>query len=108
MPPLGTISFTAADRAFDVAGIRRRVIIQYSGPASYVTGGDPFAAADIKLGVIEDIPEQIVANGTPTILCIVYNNVNNTMQFFDTSTKNEVGAGTNLSAYVGRFEAVGR
>lgn len=107
MPPLGTLNFTAADRPFDVAGIRRRVIIQYAGPASYVTGGDPLVAADIKLGVIEDIPEQIVSNGT-NILCIVYNNTAGTMQFFDTSSKAEVAAATNLSLYVGRFEAVGR
>jgi hypothetical protein len=107
MPPSGTLDFVTVDRCEDVAGIRRRILFNYSGPASYVTGGDPLAASDIRLGVIEDIPEQIATNGT-NITCFVYVNSTSKLQAFVPNTGVEVASGVNLSAYTMRVEAIGR
>jgi hypothetical protein len=104
---LGTIDLSQA-RPFDEAGIRRRVIITYTPPASYATGGDSILPGDIgNLGVIEEFPEQIATNGT-AIVCFIYNFTTQKLQAFQPSTNVEIAAAVNLSAYISRIEVMGR
>lgn len=102
-----TIDLTVA-RPRDVAGVRRRTIGQYTGPASYATGGDPFVAGDAGLGEIEKMIFAIARNVAGTaIRFVTYDHTNGkAMWFTDSST--EVAATTDLSTFRVRFEAVGR
>jgi|SRR6267378_3376926 len=102
-----TITFSIA-RTKDEAGIRRRVIADYNGPASYVTGGDPLTAADVGLGVIEYITldDGILWNGSAVRLC-AYDFTNQKILVYVPNTGAEVAAATDLSAFNARFEAVG-
>ena len=99
------IDFTQA-RPNDVAGIRRRRIVQYTGPASYATGGDLLVPSDVTLGVIEDLPEQSVTDGT-SVRTIIYNNTTQKLQWFVPNTNVDVAAGVNLSTFIGRFAVTG-
>lgn len=110
-----TITFDPSLRPRDVAGIRRRVIVKYTGPKSYATGGDSVAAADVGLGVIENVDEDLAYNPTtPAIYFVVYDNsaaaggpTGGKLRWF-TATATEVGAGTDLSGATSIIEFVGR
>ena len=90
----------------DASNGRVRKIGQFTGPASYTTGGDPLTGAAIGLGAVEVILCEPFDNGTVIILS-VYQVVAATMKFYDMAG-DEIANGTNLSAYNARFEAIGR
>lgn len=92
-------------RAEDGSNTKRRILAVYTGPASYVTGGDPFTAADVKLGAIHFMDIENASNGT-VVLVVRYDYVNNKMDWFDLAGV-EIANATDLSAYSARFEAVG-
>lgn len=93
---------------FDRSGSYTRRIGVYTGPAVYVALGDPFTAAEIALGRIEHIgfSVPVIAGGASAYL-IVYDHTNHKAVWYDMTSGNEVGAGTDLSGSVATFEAVG-
>lgn len=99
-------TLTHVVRTRDKSAVRYRVVMQYTGPATYVTGGDSFTADDVKLGEIEYITEGKLTNGT-VILLPQYDYTNSKMKVFDLVGA-EVANGTVLSAYTCRFEAMGK
>lgn len=84
-----------------------RRVFRWDGPSSYVTGGETVNPTNVfGLGTINHINFEVASNGT-NILLVRWNFTNKTVQWFDPSTKAEVAAATNLSAYVARGEALG-
>ena len=94
-------------RYFDVAGIRRRGVGIYTGPAAYVAGGDPVAAASFGKAV-EVVHYEHADDGTNVyILKYDYGYPNGLIMWYDPTTGAEVVAGTDLSTFTARFEVVG-
>jgi len=93
----------------DVGHTTKRLFPLYTGPASYVTGGDPGLLAALGLGKLFVVGNGAIGltNGT-TLYIGVYNFTTDAIQWFDPSTKAEVPAATNLSAYTAQFEAIGQ
>jgi hypothetical protein len=89
----------------DSSNSRIRKIGQFTGPASYTTGGDPLTPADIGMGRIELLLCEPFDNGTGIVLG-VYQVAAQTMKFYDMAGV-EIANATNLSAYNARFEAIG-
>ncbi len=79
---------------------------QYTGPASYVTGGDPWVAGDVKLSHLTEIFFGLAVNGAGTIRGLLYDSTNDTVLWFVLDTGNEVANGTDLSGFNSRFLAV--
>lgn len=100
-----TISLTAA-RGRDIAGVRRRNIGLYTGPASYVTGGEAFVAGDVGLGRLEFVDFELANDGTDWY-GITYDYTNGTAIWVVLSSGNQVANGVDLSGFTARFEAVG-
>ncbi|HEY6416084.1 MAG TPA: hypothetical protein VIX41_07600 [Acidimicrobiales bacterium] len=95
----------------DSSSARIRKIGGYSGPAAYVTGGDPITAADLGMARLELMLFSGATNGTlyRTLVFIPTGTTGNgTVRWLDATNGTEVGAGANLSAYSARFEAVGK
>lgn len=100
------ISLTVA-RSKDDAGIRRRILGQYTG-IIYTTGGDTaFTAAALGLGVLELLSIEAMVNATPVCIIAKYNYTTNALVCFDMAGA-EIGNGTDLTAYTARFEALGK
>ena len=113
---MANITFDPGYRPFDNAGVRRRRLVKYTGPASYVTGGDSIAPGDVDLAVIEDISENVAYNSaTPQIYFLVFDNSaaaggatgGGKIRWF-TATSTEVSAATNLSGATSFVEFIGR
>ena len=103
---MATLSFTVAE-PFDVAGTKRRTIGQYTGPASYVTGGDAFLANEVQIGVLDHVIFEVATDGTNFRL-LLYDHTNNTVVWIVPDTGAQVAAATDLSSFNARFEAVGK
>ncbi len=103
-----TLDFTQF-RAEDGSNTKRRIIGIYTGPASYATGGDPFVAADVKLGQIDVLLMGGSArNSSSTLRLLSYDRTNNTVVWVVPNTGSEVANGTDLSGFTAGFEAIGR
>lgn len=103
-----TVDFTQF-RAEDGSNTKRRIQGIYTGPASYVTGGDPLVPADVKLGQIDVLAMQDgVLTGTSTLYTAVYDYTNQKLQWFVGTTGVEVANGVSLATLTARFEAIGR
>jgi hypothetical protein len=94
-------------RYFDVAGIRRRGVGIYTGPAAYVTGGDPVDSRSYGKAV-EVVHYEHATDGTDIyILSYDYGYPTGLIKWFVPSTGNEVAADVDLSGFTARFEVVG-
>jgi len=93
----------------DNAGIRRRIIVEYTGPASYETGGDSYSTADNGpgIGVLEFVPGMIASDGTNVYL-VWWDKANAKLIWFVSSTGNEVANGFDLSGAGTWVEACGK
>lgn len=79
-----------------------------TGPASYTTGGDLTAnEALFRLGRIDVALFEPFTNGT-NILLARWLPASHAVQFWDPSTKAEVGAATALNGYTARFLVLGK
>jgi hypothetical protein len=96
-------------RAEDGSHTKRRTQGIYTGPAAYVTGGDPFTPGDVKLGQI-DILDFTTAADSPftTAYSLVYDPVNQKVIWLVQTTGLQVANGVALNAASARFEAIGR
>lgn len=103
-----TITKNTSIRFQDDAGLRRRHMAIYTGPASYVTGGDPFTPGNVNLGVIEMVDFELAINSAGTIYHLIHDNTNEKVIWYVGTTGAEVANGFDLSGMSARFEAVGR
>lgn len=94
---------------FDSSQGRLRRIGKYTGPTSYVTGGDPVAAADMAMGRLEhlDLSPAIDA-GSTGFRTLAWNPTTNKVVWFVGTTGVEVANGVDVSAFSARFEAIGQ
>lgn len=92
----------AVTRSPHVAGGLRIVVGNYSGPASYVAGGDALGPGDVGLGDIEFIDFSPAAGGQT----IAYNYTTGKAQWLAAGA--EVAGGTVLNAQTVRFMAIGK
>lgn len=102
---MGTIDRTVG-AYHDSSNARIRKIGNYTGPASYVTGGDPFTPAEIGVGRLEMVTFECASNGTDLRL-VRYDYTNNKAKWFDLAGA-EIANATALNAYTARFEAIGK
>lgn len=102
---MGTISRDAV-QMFDKTGAKERRIVAYTGPVSYATGGDTFNPEAIALKVIEAVVGLRISNGT-NIYFGYYNPTTKKILWYS-ATATEITNATDLSAFVGWFEAIGR
>ena len=103
-----TITKNTTIRFQDDAGIRRRHMAFYTGPASYATGGDGFTPGDVNLGVIEMVQFELAINAGGTIYGLIHDGTNEKVIWYVLDTGSEVANGTDLSGFQCRFEAIGR
>lgn len=90
-----------------IAAVNARIAHgQYTGPSSYVTGGDAFVAADVKLSHLTEIFFGLAVNAGGTIRGLLYDSTNNTVLWYVLDTGAEVANGTDLSGFSARFLAV--
>lgn len=89
----------------DKSGSFIRKVGQFTGPASYTTGGDPLTPQELGMGKVDLILCEPFTNGTVIILA-GYEVTARTLKFYD-MTGAEIGNGTALNAYNARFEAIG-
>ncbi|HET9258275.1 MAG TPA: hypothetical protein VFO16_24180 [Pseudonocardiaceae bacterium] len=92
----------------------RKLLVGVTGPSTYTTGGDPLAAGQVRMGVIEYIPPFICTDGTNAVWGH-YNIATGKIQFFwitgapaGGAVAPEVGNGTALNTMVGRMLVYGR
>lgn len=102
---MATISLTVA-RGRDIAGVRRRTVGQYTGPASYATGGETIAPGDVGMGVLEFVDFELATDGTDWY-GIMYDHPTGKAIWVVLSSGNQVAGAVDLSAFNARFEAVG-
>ncbi len=91
----------------DTAGVRDRRIFQYTGPASYVAGGDSLVPAEVKLSQIDFISFENPVDGTPACRHVTYDHANGNVIWFDNAGA-EIAAGVDLSTFSARAEFLGK
>jgi len=101
-----TLSGTAT-RPKDVWSTHKVWVDQYTGPSSYVTGGDALVPADVHLGDIELILFELAINAGGTIYGPVYDTTNQKVLWYVLDTGAEVANGTDLSGFSARLLAIG-
>lgn len=77
-----------------------------TGPASYVTGGDPVTLADLGLSEVWYWAPMVLTNGTLVILAI-YDVVNAKIKYF-AMAGTQIANATDLSAYTTTFFVTGK
>jgi hypothetical protein len=104
----GTIDKTVG-QYHDSSNAHIRKIGGYSGPASYVSGGDPIAPADLGMARIAMIQFTPATNGTLFIYPVwIPAGSSGVVKWLVGTTGVEVAGGVNLAAYTCRFEAIGK
>lgn len=99
----------AGDDGRNVYGNRRSVTGTYTGPTSYVTGGDSITANDLGLSDIRQLDLGIAAdasNANPRLLRL--NGAGTKIMWFVPNTGSEVANATNLSGFTASLYADGR
>ena len=92
----------------DRTGNFSRRVAQYTGPSSYVTGGDSFPPETLGLGQIQVLLFELAINAAGTVRGLVYDTTNEKVLWYVLDTGAEVANGTDLSGFSARFEAVGK
>lgn len=95
----------------DSSNTHIRKVGKYTGPASYVTAGDPIAPADLGMARIELMLFTPATNGTLYLTPVWVTNTANgggVVKWLVGTTGVEVANAVDISAYSGRFEAIGK
>lgn len=98
-------TLTKIGQSFDKSGSYERRIYQYTGPASYATGGDSLTPEQAALGRIEAILGLLISNGT-NIYFGFYNRTTKKILWYS-ATATEIPNGTDLSLFTGNIEVIG-
>lgn len=99
-----TLDLTVAPA--DVSSTYRRQVAGYTGPASYLTGGDVLTPNDFRMGKIFAVLGGVAWNGTLSYL-LVFDPVNTKLVWVDMAGA-QVANGTDLSGYTARLEVLGQ
>jgi len=92
----------------DSSNARIRKIGRVYGPVAYVAGGEPYTAADLGLGKIEAaLVSPAINTAHTTVYILVPDSATMCLIWYDIGTGAEAVAGTDLSGYSARFEAIG-
>jgi hypothetical protein len=91
---------------FDKTGDRSVRYGKYTGPASYLTGGDALAPEQLAMGRIDFLIFEDMSNGTD-LRRALYDYAAKKVKWFDYAGA-EIGNGTALNTYSGRFMAIGK
>ena len=95
-------------RDVDVRSTKRICEGIYTGPVSYVTGGDAFLPAEVKLGQMHLVQFAIAMNAAKTAWrLLVWDPITQTVVWVIPSTGAEVAGAVDLSTFTSRFSAVG-
>lgn len=100
---LDETKFPARDRMND----RMMRQVRYTGPASYVTGGDPVNATT-ELGMAEVYTVHGTIGSGSAIRLIYLDYVNQKIQWFIPNTGAEVANGVDLSGFTGTLTFYGK
>lgn len=93
----------------DSSNTHIRKIGGYTGPATYVSGGDPIAPLDLGMARIALMLFSPATNGTLFVYPVwVPSGAGGAVKWLVGTTGVEVAGGVNLSAYTARFEAIGK
>lgn len=90
----------------DNASTTKRYFPLYTGPASYVTGGDVGVTTAVGLGKIFAVLGLIASNGT-TVIVGRYIPTTDALQWFDMAGA-EIAPATDLSGYTATLEVIGQ
>lgn len=86
----------------------RKVGMLYTGPSSYVTGGDAISGPDCGLGSIDMILfAGLPYNGSNSVYLVHYRAAAGKILWYVPNTNAEVANGVDLSSYIVRIEAIG-
>jgi hypothetical protein len=115
---MATVTYPSPRAAWgkDARGFSSHVQFEYTGPASYVTGGETITPGQVKLGKFEYVAPAVAIATTDaaTAVLFVYNLVTGKMQAFwqtgaaAAAALPEVDNATNLSDYTAEIVAEGR
>lgn len=100
-----TLDLTVAPA--DLSSTLRRQIVNYTGPASYATGGDVVTPDDVRMGKVFAVLGLTISNGTD-IRHGWFDAANSKIMWFTAAGTAQVNNATDLSTYTGRFEFIGR
>lgn len=103
---MATISRDATKGFFDKSGAYERRVFQYTGPKSYVSGGDSLTPEELGLGMLAAVLGLVISNGT-NIYFGYYNTTTKKILWYS-ATATEITGATDLSGFTGRFEAIGK
>ena len=102
---MGTISRDAT-RFFDKSNAYERRVFKYTGPSSYATGGDTLNPESIALGSIAALLGLLISDGS-TQYYGWWDATNKKIKWFS-ATGTQVTNATDLSTFIGWFEAIGK
>jgi hypothetical protein len=91
---------------FDSSSSFLRRVERWTGPTSYVTGGEACPASTFGLGTIVKGINGVASNGIDTRL-VWWNPSTEKLQWFVPSTNVEVANNTDLSAYSIQYDVIG-
>ena len=100
------MTFDSTVAPFDKSATLLRQIVTYTGPASYVTGGDPIDAGVIRGGRVLALGACIAFDGTDAY-GVWLDLANQTLVWVVLSTGVEVANGVDLSGFTLTTEFVG-
>lgn len=91
---------------FDRSGSYVRRVFEYVGPTVYSTGGDSFTPESLAMGKIEAVLGLLISNDS-AVLFGYYNRSTKKILWYS-ATSTQVTNATDLSAYKGLFEVIGK
>lgn len=93
----------------DQGATTKRALATYTGPASYVTGGDPVTPETVRMGKIYAIAGVVASNGTAAYLLYLNGpaGADQTIMWFVAATGVEVANGVDLSGFTAQVEFIG-
>jgi hypothetical protein len=105
------MTVSLANAPMDVGSTTRRALVTYTGPAAYVTGGDPVVPANVRMGKVFAIGGVVAATvgGTTYLLRLSGPaSATQTILWYVASTGVEVANGVDLSGATAQVEFIGQ
>jgi hypothetical protein len=103
---MATLDRNVTKGGFDKSGAYERRILGYTGPSSYATGGDSLTPEQCQLGMIAAVLGLVIWNGT-NLYTGFWNSTTKKIIWLS-ATATEVTNATDLSAFTGRIEVIGK